>query len=88
MITLRPMTEDDFARFWPTYRAVVAAQETYALDPAPTFDAARALWLDAPLCTCATADTWLARPRAYRHARFGFVDCLVMFKWLGGDAQA
>lgn len=41
MITLRPMTEDDFARFWPTYRAVVAAQETYALDPAPTFDAAR-----------------------------------------------
>ncbi|OXH87380.1 hypothetical protein CA831_21050 [Burkholderia multivorans] len=47
MITLRPMTEDDFARFWPTYRTVVAAQETYALDPAPTFDAARALWLDA-----------------------------------------
>ncbi|OXH90212.1 GNAT family N-acetyltransferase, partial [Burkholderia multivorans] len=34
MITLRPMTEDDFARFWPTYRTVVAAQETYALDPA------------------------------------------------------
>ncbi|MDI9648876.1 GNAT family N-acetyltransferase, partial [Burkholderia cenocepacia] len=51
MITIRPMTDDDFARFWPTYRAIVAAQETYAFDPESTPEAARALWLDAPLCT-------------------------------------
>ena len=27
-------------------------------------------------------------PRAYRHARLGFVDSLVMFKWLGDTAAA
>ena len=36
MITIRPMDDDDFPRFWPTYRAIVAAQETYAFDAAPT----------------------------------------------------
>ncbi|HIH2657706.1 TPA: N-acetyltransferase family protein [Burkholderia cenocepacia] len=167
MITIRPMTDDDFARFWPTYRAIVAAQETYAFDPEPTLEAARALWLDAPLCTwiaeedgvvlgsyylkanaagpakhvsnCGYMVSEAARgrgvarlmcehsqqvarergflamqfnsvvatnevavalwqklgfeivgrlPRAYRHARLGFVDCLVMFKWLGDAAAA
>ncbi|KVC95271.1 GNAT family N-acetyltransferase [Burkholderia ubonensis] len=165
MITLRPMTADDFARFWPTYRAVVAAQETYAFDPAQTEDAARAQWLDAPLCTwvaeedgvllgsyylkanaagpgshvcnCGYMVSEAARgrgvarrmcehsqevarergflamqfnsvvstneaavalwqklgfeivgrlPRAYRHARLGLVDSLVMYKWLGARA--
>ncbi|MDN7486348.1 N-acetyltransferase [Burkholderia sp. AU45274] len=167
MITIRPMTDDDFPRFWPTYRAIVAAQETYAFDAAPTQEAARALWLDAPLCTwiaeeggvvlgsyylkanaggpgnhvsnCGYMVSEAARgrgvarlmcehsqqvarergflamqfnsvvstnevavalwqklgfeivgrlPRAYRHARLGFVDSLVMFKWLGDTAAA
>jgi len=26
-------------------------------------------------------------PRAYRHARLGLVDCLVMFKWLAEPAE-
>ncbi|KVR61527.1 GNAT family N-acetyltransferase [Burkholderia ubonensis] len=165
MLTIRPMTEKDFALFWPTYRAVVAAQETYAFDPAQTEDAARALWLDAPLCTwvaeedgvllgsyylkanaagpgshvcnCGYMVSEAARgrgvarrmcehsqevarergflamqfnsvvstneaavalwqklgfgivgrlPRAYRHARLGLVDSLVMYKWLGARA--
>ncbi|KVR48623.1 acetyltransferase [Burkholderia ubonensis] len=165
MLTIRPMTEEDFALFWPTYRAVVAAQETYAFDPAQTEDAARALWLDAPLCTwvaeedgvllgsyylkanaagpgshvcnCGYMVSEAARgrgvarrmcehsqevacergflamqfnsvvstneaavalwqklgfeivgrlPRAYRHARLGLVDSLVMYKWLGARA--
>ncbi|OJA55075.1 GNAT family N-acetyltransferase [Burkholderia ubonensis] len=165
MLTIRPMTEEDFALFRPTYRAVVAAQETYAFDPAQTEDAARALWLDAPLCTwvaeedgvllgsyylkanaagpgshvcnCGYMVSEAARgrgvarrmcehsqevarergffamqfnsvvstneaavalwqklgfeivgrlPRAYRHARLGLVDSLVMYKWLGARA--
>ncbi|KVQ55849.1 GNAT family N-acetyltransferase [Burkholderia territorii] len=167
MITLRPMTEDDFPRFWPTYHAIVTARETYAFDPAATQEAARALWLDAPLCTwvaeedgvllgsyylkanaagpgnhvcncgymvgeaargkgvarmmcehsqqvarergflamqfnsvVATNEVAVALwqklgfeivgrlPRAYRHARLGFVDCFVMYKWLGDTAAA
>jgi len=51
MITIRPITPDDFDRFWPTFQAIVEAQETYAFDPAITQEAARALWIDLPLHT-------------------------------------
>ncbi|WP_268800780.1 GNAT family N-acetyltransferase [Pseudomonas huanghezhanensis] len=51
MITIRPMTLDDFEAFWPTFQAVVVAQQTYAYDPALTQDDARHLWLDYPLQT-------------------------------------
>lgn len=51
MITIRPMTLDDFETFWPTFQAVVVAQQTYAYDPALTQDDARHLWLDYPLHT-------------------------------------
>ncbi|WP_414448924.1 N-acetyltransferase family protein [Burkholderia sp. 22PA0099] len=51
MITIRPLTPDDFDRFWPTFQAIVEAQETYAFDPAITQEAARALWIDLPLHT-------------------------------------
>ncbi|WP_025100751.1 N-acetyltransferase [Burkholderia sp. A1] len=162
MITLRPLTPDDFDRFWPTFQAIAAAQETYAYDPAITREAARALWIDLPLhtfvaeqdgellgsyylkpnaagpgnhvCNCGYMVSPAARgkgvaqrmcehslqvareagflamqfnsvvatnevavalwkkmgfevvgtlPRAYRHARLGLVDCLVMYRWLG-----
>lgn len=161
MIHIRPMTDADFERFWPTFQAIVQARETYALDPALGFEQARQLWLEMPLHACvAEADgellgayylkanaagpgghvsncgymvceaargrgvarlmcehsQKLARqegflamqfnsvvssnevavalwhnlgfetvgrlPRAYRHARLGLVDCLVMYKWL------
>ncbi|WP_233201119.1 GNAT family N-acetyltransferase [Chromobacterium alticapitis] len=163
---IRPMTPQDFAAFWPIFRDIVAAQETYAFDPAQNEDAARRLWCEAPL------ETWLAEedgvvlgsyflkpnaagpgshvgncgymvspeargkgvaramcehsqrrarergflalqfnsvvatneaavalwqklgfdvvgrlPRAYRHAKHGLVDCLVMYKWLGEENQ-
>ena len=34
MIHIRPMTPEDFDRFWPTFQAIVQARETYAFDPA------------------------------------------------------
>lgn len=164
MINIRPMTPDDFERFWPTFQAIVKAQETYAYDPALNTEQARELWLNLPLhtlvaeqdgellgsyylkanaagpgnhvCNCGYMVTEAARgrgvarlmcehsqqlardsgfqamqfnsvvssnsvavalwntlgfetvgrlPRAYRHARLGLVDCLVMFKWLSDE---
>lgn len=164
MINIRPMTPDDFERFWPTFQAIVKAGETYAYDPALDAEQARELWLNLPLhtlvaeqdgellgsyylkanaagpgnhvCNCGYMVTEAARgrgvarlmcehsqqlardsgflamqfnsvvssnsvavalwsklgfdtvgrlPRAYRHARLGLVDCLVMFKWLAEE---
>ncbi|MBX8532590.1 GNAT family N-acetyltransferase [Pseudomonas cichorii] len=51
MIQIRPMTHDDFEIFWPTFQAVVVAQETYAYDPALTREQARDLWMGLPLHT-------------------------------------
>lgn len=161
MIRLRPMTAEDFERFWPTFQAVIRAQETYAYDPDLTYEQALHLWLEYPLhtliaeedgellgsyylkanaagpgshvCNCGYMVTPAARgrgvarlmcehsqqlavdssfsamqfnsvvstnevavalwhklgfetvgrlPRAYRHAKLGMVDCLVMYKWL------
>ncbi|WP_426138965.1 GNAT family N-acetyltransferase [Pseudomonas sp. DWP3-1-2] len=164
MIQIRPMKADDFEVFWPTFHAIVSAQETYAYDPELTRDQAFHLWLELPLrtfvaeengellgsyylkanaagpgnhvCNCGYMVTQAARgrgvarlmcehsqgvaanagflamqfnsvvssnevavalwqklgfdvvgrlPRAYRHARLGLVDCLVMFKWLADE---
>ncbi|CAM3183572.1 GNAT family N-acetyltransferase [Pseudomonas floridensis] len=161
MIHIRPMTPDDFDLFWPTFHSIASAQETYAYDPALTFEQARDIWMKVPLhtliaeedgqllgsyylkanaagpgdhvCNCGYMVTQAARgrgvarlmcehsqqlardsgflamqfnsvvasnevavalwtrlgfdtvgrlPKAYRHARLGLVDCLVMFKWL------
>jgi ribosomal protein S18 acetylase RimI-like enzyme len=51
MIHIRPMTAEDFERFWPTFQAIVSAQETYAYDPGLTQEQACALWLQVPLHT-------------------------------------
>jgi ribosomal protein S18 acetylase RimI-like enzyme len=167
MITIRPMTLADFEAFWPTFQAVVAAQETYAYAPDLTREQAQHLWLEYPLRTliaeedgvllgsyylkanaagpgshvsnCGYMVTPAARgrgvarlmcehsqqlaldegfeamqfnsvvatnevavalwqklgfevvgrlPRAYRHAKLGLVDCLVMYKWLGEEPSS
>jgi ribosomal protein S18 acetylase RimI-like enzyme len=161
MIHIRPMTAADFDGFWPTFQAVVQAQETYAYAADLTYEQALHLWLEYPLHTliaeedgvllgsyylkanaagpgshvsnCGYMVSQAARgrgvarlmcehsqqlaldsgfsamqfnsvvatnevavalwqklgfevvgrlPRAYRHARLGLVDCLVMYKWL------
>ncbi|GGW39086.1 GNAT family N-acetyltransferase [Vreelandella hamiltonii] len=51
-----PMTRDDFALFWPTFQTIVAAQETYAIDPDITFDDAYHLWCTLPLHSLAVKD--------------------------------
>ncbi|WP_038818679.1 GNAT family N-acetyltransferase, partial [Pseudomonas syringae] len=51
MIQIRPMIPEDFDRFWPTFQAVIVAQETYAYDPALTQEQARDVWLRLPLHT-------------------------------------
>ena len=51
MIHIRLMTPEDFERFWPTFQAVVQARETYAFDPALSFEQARQLWLELPMRT-------------------------------------
>lgn len=51
MIQIRPMTAADFTLFWPTFQAIVIAQETYAYDPATTEPQALQLWLHTPLHT-------------------------------------
>ncbi|MCD6009489.1 GNAT family N-acetyltransferase [Halomonas sp. IOP_31] len=48
---ITPITPDDFALFWPTFKAVVESRETYAFDPEITFDDAYALWCKLPQLT-------------------------------------
>lgn len=51
-----PITAEEFAGFWPTFQAIVAAQETYAIDPNITYDAAFSLWCKAPLLSMAVTN--------------------------------
>lgn len=51
-----PMTAEEFALFWPTFQAIVAAQETYAIDPNITYDDAFSLWCKTPLKSLVVKD--------------------------------
>lgn len=55
-LAFTPMTHEDFVIFWPTFQAIVAAQETYAIDPNITFEAAYQLWCVTPKATLAVKD--------------------------------
>lgn len=48
---IREMRETDFELFWPTFKAIVQAEETYAFDPQMTQVAACKLWLKSPIKT-------------------------------------
>jgi GNAT superfamily N-acetyltransferase len=45
---IREIQVSEFDLIWPIFRAVVAAGDTYAYDPAITVEAARALWTTPP----------------------------------------
>ncbi|WP_046006361.1 GNAT family N-acetyltransferase [Pseudoalteromonas rubra] len=47
---IRIMTQSDFQRFWPTFKAVIEQQETYAFDPDMSQQAAYALWCEKVDC--------------------------------------
>lgn len=55
-IAFAPMTEKDFSVFWPTFQAIVAAQETYAIAPDISYDAAYQLWCTTPLVSWVVKD--------------------------------
>ncbi|SJN55339.1 GNAT family N-acetyltransferase [Vibrio ruber] len=46
---LREITRAEFESFWPTFSAVIQAQETYAFDPNMTQEDAFVLWCETPL---------------------------------------
>lgn len=48
---IRALTKADFDVFWPCFRRLVQAQETYAFDPQLTFEQAYELWCVTPLKT-------------------------------------
>ncbi len=48
---IRPMGTEDFATFWPVFRAIVQARDSYAIDPDIGFEAACSYWLEHPIET-------------------------------------
>lgn len=55
-LAFSPITDDDFATFWPTFQAIVKAQETYAFDPDISFEAAHQLWCKTPNASVVAKD--------------------------------
>lgn len=55
------MTQEDFKLFWPTFKEIVTAQETYAFDPDISYEEAYSLWCVAPqkTFTCKDGETLL-----------------------------
>ncbi|MDT0212808.1 GNAT family N-acetyltransferase [Rothia sp. ARF10] len=45
---IRPITEDDWVAFFPTFTEVVEAGETYAFPEGLTIDEARGWWVESP----------------------------------------
>ncbi|MBQ4849304.1 GNAT family N-acetyltransferase [Pseudoalteromonas sp. MMG012] len=46
---IRIMTKSDFVEFWPTFEAIILAQETYAFSPNMNCDEAFSLWCESAL---------------------------------------
>jgi hypothetical protein len=43
------ITKNDFETFWPIFKDIIQAQETYAFDPELDFESAYQLWCVLPL---------------------------------------
>lgn len=55
-LAFTPITDEDFALFWPTFQSIVQAQETYAIDPDISYEAAQQLWCKAPKASLVVKD--------------------------------
>jgi GNAT superfamily N-acetyltransferase len=47
-MTISEITKSDFELFWPFFKEIVSAQETYAFDPEMDFESAYNLWCLSP----------------------------------------
>ena len=47
-MTIRLMTPQDFPQFWPTFKSIIDAEETYAFSSTLTEAQAVQIWLDLP----------------------------------------
>lgn len=55
-LTFTPIAEADFITFWPTFQSIVQAEETYAIDPDISFEAAYQLWCKTPAISLIAQD--------------------------------
>lgn len=46
---IREMSKSDFESFWPTFSAIIQAQETYAFDPEMSLEQGFSLWCEQTL---------------------------------------
>jgi ribosomal protein S18 acetylase RimI-like enzyme len=53
---IEPASDATFDAFWPAFREIVRARETYAYDPALDREAARRLWCEVPQRTLVARD--------------------------------
>ena len=58
-VQISEMTKGDFELFWPVFKEIVYAQETYAFDPDIDFELAYNLWCVSPQKTYAVKDSGL-----------------------------
>ena len=69
-MNIAPISRKDFELFWPTFKKIIEAQETYAFDPQMNIEQAYSLWCEIPLLTfIATIDgkvaaTYYIKPNA------------------------
>ena len=49
VVMIREMTREDFEAFWPSFQAIIKAQESYALEPEMSLEEAYHLWCEASL---------------------------------------
>ncbi len=55
-VQIREIQPHEFELVWPIFRDVIAAGDTYAYDPATTFDDAKAMWTTPPARVFVAAD--------------------------------
>ena len=48
---IKAMARADFAAFWPSFKAIIQAQQSYAFEPDMNFEQAYQLWCEQPLLT-------------------------------------